>query len=236
MNDQSQFNAPQLSTPTDTRPLASGSALPYILAFAVFLVILYGGWKWWQVRQYELARGQAILEDVVGPPLTEFELQERSGEPFRSADMKGKVWVVTYFYTTCPGNCLRVNSNVQRMHNLPDLKDVTWVSITCDPDTDTIDELREYADRWEADPERWLFCREDLDYIKRIARGMNLFLSLKGHQDRAVVIDKTGKIRGMFDAMSTRECERMHSMLLKCLAEDPPQKQAASASEEKKSS
>ena len=63
----------------------------------------YGGWKWWQVQQFEPNRGQAIAEDMVGPPLTEFELTERSGKPFRTADMSGKVWVATYFFTTCPG-------------------------------------------------------------------------------------------------------------------------------------
>ena len=96
---------------------------------------------------------------MIGPPLKEFELTERSGKPFRSADMRGRVWVATYFFTTCPGNCIRLNRNIQALHNLPELKDVTWVSITCDPDTDTLEALRKYADHWKADPERWLFCR-----------------------------------------------------------------------------
>jgi cytochrome oxidase Cu insertion factor (SCO1/SenC/PrrC family) len=196
----------------------------------------YGGWTWWRVRQDTIARSQAISNDAVGPPLTEFELTERSGEPFRSTDMKGKVWVVSYFFTTCPGNCIRVNTNIQRMHNLPDLRDVTWVSITCDPDTDTIDALSEYANTWKADPHRWLFCRGDLNYVKRIARGMSLYLSLKGHQDHVAVIDKYGKIRGMFDAMSAQDCERMHTLLLKCLAEKGPNNLAAAAPKDEKPS
>ena len=111
--------------------------MPYFLALAVFVAMAYGGWKWWQVRQFELSRGQAIAEGMVGPPLTEFELTERSGKPFRTADMRGKVWVATYFFTSCPGNCIRLNKNIQLMHNMPELKDVTWVSITCDPDNDS---------------------------------------------------------------------------------------------------
>ena len=104
----------------------------------------YGGWKWWQVQRVRsVDRGEAIPVDAVGPPLTEFELTERSGQPFRSADMKGKVWVATYFFTTCPGNCIRLNQNIKFMHNMPELKDVTWVSITCDPDNDTLAALRE---------------------------------------------------------------------------------------------
>ena len=116
-------------------------ALPHIIAVAILLVAAYGAFKWWQVRQFEQSRGEAIPVAAVGPPLTEFELTERSGKPFRTADMKGKVWVATYFFTTCPGNCIRLNQNIKFMHNMPELKDVTWVSITCDPDNDTVEAL-----------------------------------------------------------------------------------------------
>jgi protein SCO1 len=215
--------APQ---PPPARP-SDGSNLPYFLALAVLFVAAYGAWKWWQVSQFEMSRGDAIPMAAVGPPLTEFELTERSGEPFRSADMKGRVWVVTYFFASCPGSCIRLNQNIQFMNGLPDIEDVVWVSITCDPANDTIEVLSEYADRWNADPERWLFCRADLEYLQRVALGMNVALYRQGHQDYAIVIDKTGKIRGMFDASSKSQCERMHKVLLECLEEPYPQEMAA---------
>jgi cytochrome oxidase Cu insertion factor (SCO1/SenC/PrrC family) len=208
---------------------SSGSAVPYFLAMAVVLAMVYGGFKWWQVRQFELERGQAIPASFTGPPLAEFELTERSGKPFRSADMRGRVWVAAYFFSTCPGSCIRLNENIQAMHKRPELKEVTWVSITCDPANDTLKVLRDYANRWQADPQRWLFCRAELDYTERVARGMNLFLSYKGHQDRVVVFDKAGKVRGLFDATSGNECQRLHAMLLKCLDEEFPQNLAAAA-------
>ena len=215
---------------------SSGVALPFFIALAVLFVMAYGGWKWWQVREFELNRGQAIPRNVVGPPLEEFELTERSGEPFRTADMHGKVWVATYFFTTCPGACIRLNQNIQLLSNLPELKDVTWVSITCDPDTDTLNALRDYAERWKADPNRWLFCRADLEYIQRVAKGMNIAMERKGHQDYAVVFDKTGKIRGMFDASSWNECENhLRPLLLKCLAETQPHEMAAADNGDKTS-
>jgi cytochrome oxidase Cu insertion factor (SCO1/SenC/PrrC family) len=204
-----------------------GSSLPYFLAIAVLFLMVYGGYSWWQVQQWELRRGEAIPIAAIGPPLTEFELTERSGEPFRSADMRGKVWVVTYFFTTCPGSCIRLNQNIKFMHNMPELKDVTWVSITCDPDNDSVKALRDYADRWQADPRRWLFCRADLDYTKRVAKGMNLALERKGHQDYAIVIDKTGKMCAWYDATSKSECQRLHTRLLECLAESPSDDLAA---------
>lgn len=200
------------------------SPLPYYLAGALVLSLAtaYGGYTWWRVNQWEQSRGEAIQLTDVGPPLTEFELTERSGEPFRSDDMQGKVWVVTYFFTTCPGSCIRLNQNIQFMHNMPELEDVTWVSITCDPDTDTLEALRDYADRWEADPDRWLFCRGDLDYTQRVAKGMDLFLRRKGHQDYAIVIDKAGKVRGVYNATSKADCQRLRERLLECVEEEAP--------------
>ena len=43
---------------------------------------------------------------------------------------------------------------------------------------------------------------------------MNLYLAMKTHNNEAVVMDKAGKIRGMFDATSTNDCERLRTMLL----------------------
>jgi cytochrome oxidase Cu insertion factor (SCO1/SenC/PrrC family) len=216
---------------SSSAPSAPGSIAPHIIAVAILLVGAYGAFKWYQVREFESSRGDAIPVAAVGPPLTEFELTRSDGQPFRTSGMKGRVWVATYFFTTCPGNCLRLNQNIKFLHNLPDLKEVTWVSITCDPDNDTIEALADYAKRWEADPERWLFTRADLDYTKRVAAGMNIGLYRKNHQDYAIVIDKTGKIRGMYDATSKSQSERLYQKLLELEAEQQPRDLAATKAE-----
>jgi hypothetical protein len=78
--------------------------------------------------------------------------------------------------------------------------------------------------------------RADLDYTQRVAKGMNVYLARKGHQDRAIVYDKAGRQRGIFDAMSTSDCRRMRTLLIELEAEEPPQNVAASSALEKKSS
>jgi cytochrome oxidase Cu insertion factor (SCO1/SenC/PrrC family) len=208
-------------------PPAPGSALPYFLAIAVLFVMAYGAFTWWRVQNWELRRGEAVPINAIGPPLTEFELTERSGEPFRSADMRDKVWVVTYFFTNCPGSCIRLNQNIKLMHDEPALEDVTWVSISCDPDNDTVEALQKYADHYQADPERWLFCRGDLDYVKRVGLGMNMDVYRQGHKDYAIVIDKAGKIRGVYNATSRSDCQRLQTRLQELLKESPPQDMAA---------
>lgn len=200
----------------------NNSALPYWLSLMVLLVASYGGWKWYQVRQFEADRyvGGVVFE---GPPLEEFELIERSGEPFRSADMRGKVWVTSFFFASCAGQCPRLNANIKHLHDDPALADVTWVSITVDPDNDTTEVLEEYANRYQADPERWLFCRGEFDYIKRVGEDiMKVEVSWRGHKDYAIVIDRAGKVRGMFDATSINQSKRLRALLVECLADEAP--------------
>ena len=236
MNSPTEVDPPAEQHNSDSPSPAVGSMVPLALCVAVALGMAYFGWKWWEVRQFELTRGDAIPASAIGPPLKEFELTERNGTKFSSVEMRGRVWVATYFFTSCPGQCLRLNANLQVLNALPELKDVTWVSISCDPDTDTLEVLRTYADRFKADPKRWLFCRGDLDYVKRVAKGMGLYLSLKGHQDVAIVIDKTAKVRGMFDATSESQCTRLKDKLLECLAEKAPNDLVTTEKAGKKSS
>ena len=69
--------------------------------------------------------------------ITEFELTERSGKPFRSRRHEGQSLGRHLFLHDLPRQLHPAQSQHPVMHNLPELKDVTWVSITCDPDTDT---------------------------------------------------------------------------------------------------
>lgn len=196
----------------------NNSALPYWITLAVVLAALYGGYKVYQVQQSQ--QGALALAEISLPPLEEFELTTSSGQPFRSAEMKGKVWAVTFFFATCPGSCTRLNANIKYLSSLEEIKDVTWVSVTVDPETDTLPVLEAKAKELNADPERWLFCRGEFSYIKRIANDILHVggVSLKGHNDYAVIIDKQGEIAGMFNAISTSESKRGVETLKKLIA------------------
>lgn len=196
----------------------NNSTIPYWLTFAVLVAALYGGFKWYRVEQ---SRAGVATSEISLPPLQEFELTTSSGEPFRSGEMKGKVWVATFFFSTCPGSCARLNANIKHLSSMPETENVTWVSISVDPQHDTLPVLREYANRFNADPQRWLFCRHDeFDYIKRVADDvLRVGATYKGHADHAVIVDKNGEIAGMFNATSTQESARGVETIKKLLAE-----------------
>lgn len=143
-----------------------------------------------------------------------FALQERSGKPVSNDDLKGKVWVASFIFTRCSGPCPSVTGTVARLQseldlaNTPDLRLVTF---TVDPDRDTPDELKKYADRFRAHPDRWLFLTGQEDEIHRLAKdGFKLGVNRSenpsppagqefDHSTRLVVIDKAGRVRSFFD-------------------------------------
>lgn len=209
----------------------NNSALPYWLALAVVVAALYGGFKVYQVEQ---GRRQALaeMEEISLPPLTDFELTKSDGTPFRSADMKGKVWVATFFFSTCPGSCTRLNQNIKHLNSLKEIQDADWVSISVDPETDTLPVLAAKAKELNADPDQWFFCRGEFDNVRRIAHDYLHVggVSLKGHNDYAVIIDKQGEIAGMFNAVSTSESKKGVEIIKRELAKEyvPPKEPEAS--------
>lgn len=134
------------------------------------------------------------------PWIREFWLTERSGEPFYSRDLVGEVWIGSFFFTSCPGIC---NQQTDYLAGLEDrLRDhpATLVSITTDPNQDSPEVLREYADRKGADPERWLYCQGNELLTRRIAAEF-FSTSIGGshHTSNLFLVDKWGNVRGEFD-------------------------------------
>jgi protein SCO1/2 len=199
------------------------STLPYWLAFAVALVALYGGFKLYKLEQNRSYGGVSQEGEIRLPPLEEFELTRSDGTPFRSADLKGKVWIASFFFSTCTGSCSRLNGNIAYLSRQPEIEGATWVSISVDPVNDTLPVLAAYAERFRADPARWVFCRhDDFTYIKRLADSVLRLggVAYQGHNDRAVIIDKHGEIAGMFNAVSTIESKKGMEIIKRCLAEE----------------
>lgn len=76
-----------------------------------------------------------------------------------------------FFYSSCPDVCPLQSARMAHLQrDLADQPDVRLVSISVDPEHDTPEVLRDYAQRFGADPERWLFLTGDKVAIHRLAR------------------------------------------------------------------
>ncbi|HTX18765.1 MAG TPA: SCO family protein [Bacteroidota bacterium] len=140
----------------------------------------------------------------------DFTLVERSGEKIPLSDLKGKVWIADFIFTNCGGSCPIMSSTMSSLQEqLKDRKNILLVSFTVDPERDTPQVLREYADLYKASPSRWLFLtgeKEKIDYLTR--EGFHL-ASVKDstspaepiiHSTMFVLVDREGVIRGYYDS------------------------------------
>jgi cytochrome oxidase Cu insertion factor (SCO1/SenC/PrrC family) len=103
--------------------------------------------------------------------LPDFALVERSGRPMRRSDLEGKIWVASFIFTNCADECPLITAEMARLQaDVTAVEDIRLVSITVDPARDTPAVLSQYAERFTADPERWLFLTGDKEAIYRLVR------------------------------------------------------------------
>jgi protein SCO1/2 len=157
--------------------------------------------------------------DPTRPPedeewLSRFELTERSGETVNSEDLLGQPYVVSFFFSTCPSICIQQNQKLKELQDQFEGEGVRFVAISVDPETDTPERLREYAARFGADENQWLFMTGDLTYIRRI--GAEIFrqpVDKKFHTERFVLVDPKGEIEGYYSWPEKVQFERLQQAI-----------------------
>ncbi|CAN5623643.1 SCO family protein [soil metagenome] len=159
-----------------------------------------------------------------------FQLTNQQGQPFGSAQLNGKIWIADFIFTSCPGPCPMISSRMSEMQKPLEKSDVHLVTFTVDPETDTPEVLRGYAERLHAKPGRWEFLTGDKDAIYNLTReGFKLAVA-EGegddgevvHSTRAVLVDRKGTIRGYFDVTAPDGVTTLLAETSKLLREQPP--------------
>jgi protein SCO1/2 len=138
--------------------------------------------------------------------IPEFTLINQDGKNFGSADLRGKIWIADFVYSTCPGPCPMISSRMSELQKPLEKTDVRLVSFTVDPAKDTPEVLRGYADKLQAEPGRWDFLTGPQSTIYNLSRnGFKLAVGEeKGvpiHSTRMILVDRHGAIRGYYDAV-----------------------------------
>lgn len=128
-----------------------------------------------------------------------FELVERSGKKISSDDLSGQPYVAGFFFSLCPTICVKQNEKVQQLQTVFAKRPVRFVSISCDPEIDTPSKLTEYARKFNADKDQWLFLTGDMKHIQRVGGEMfNLAVSRRFHAEKFVLVDGNGDIVGFY--------------------------------------
>jgi protein SCO1/2 len=141
---------------------------------------------------------------VVIGPAPKFELIDQNKKTITNKDYSNKVYVLEFFFATCPSICPKMNKNLIEVQNqFFGNPNFGIVSITIDPEHDTAEVLKAHAELLGVKSSNWHFLTGDKKYIYDLAnKGFNLYAGENSkvnggfeHSGFFALIDKKGNIR-----------------------------------------
>ncbi|WP_308991405.1 SCO family protein [Mariniflexile litorale] len=137
-----------------------------------------------------------------------FSFINQDGKIITNQDYEGKVYVIEFFFTTCPTICPRMNANLIQIQNaFKGFENFGVASFTINPDYDTSEILKEYAEHYGVTNPNWNLMTGDKDAIYKLSNeGFNLYTAQEEdavggfeHSGNFALIDKDGFIRSRKD-------------------------------------
>lgn len=154
----------------------------------------------------ETASSKSLVEIGKVP---HFEFVNQNNDTITNDNYKGKVYLVEFFFTSCPSICPVMNSNLVKLQNAfsRSKEDFGIASFTIDPNHDTPEVLKAYADKYEVRNPNWNLMTGDLKTIYKLANtGFNLYAGINPnaeggfeHSGFFALVDKNGYIRSRVD-------------------------------------
>jgi len=142
--------------------------------------------------------------------LPQFTLQNQLGHPFTDADLRGRVVVVDFIFTSCPDVCPLLTQELAALRKkLPVEAPLSFVSFSVDPEHDTPEKLRVFAQQHGVDVPNFWFLTGPIHEVKRVVtlgfkQAMQAEPVQEGkprnvlHGTHFVLVDRRGEIRGFF--------------------------------------
>jgi len=187
--------------------------MAWVIAFLVAGLLIAGANRLFRGSERKTTDANLVIGTV-----PDFKFTTQDGSMLSKADLLGKVWVVDFFFTRCPGPCPVMSSRMAEISKeLKKAKDVRLVSVSIDPENDTPAVLSAYAKRLNADPSRWSFLtgpKKEIDEFT--TKGMLQVLAtdpagVPTHSTRFLVVDRQGRIRS---ARKLEEPELVQKLLI----------------------
>ncbi|MDQ0191510.1 SCO family protein [Alicyclobacillus cycloheptanicus] len=158
---------------------------------------------------------------------TDFTATNVDGKPVSFNSLDGKIRLVTFFYTHCPGPCPLVAFRLEQIQNELQKEGVfgnkvAIVSVTLDPEHDTLPVLLKWADRYHPDFQGWYFVRPTPEQLPQILKAWGVQKQVVpgtvyiSHTIKTELIDQNGNIRATYsgDNPNPQQVERDINSLL----------------------
>ncbi len=154
-----------------------------------------------------------------------FTFEDRSGRMFSSTELKGKVWAVDFIFAHCAGSCPMISSQMSRLQQeWRGNGDFKMVTFTVDPERDTAEALKAYAQDYKAEENQWFFLTgKKSDVYNTIGNGFHLTAypnpdKIPGyefiHTTRILLVDADNMVRGMYDGEDEENVKKLHQDVL----------------------
>ncbi|WP_233589199.1 SCO family protein [Gynurincola endophyticus] len=197
-----------------------------LLYFGFFIVIAIG----FYFAMTKLIPGYGIVKLPVLSYVQPFEFYNQDGKRISNRDLEGKVYVSEFFFTTCKSICPIMNTNMLDLYtSYKDSTQFRILSHTCDPETDTVDRLKVYADSLGVDTDKWIFLTGRKDSLYNAARNSYLLDDPKNnlksieeqfmHTQFFALVDKAGRVRKVYDGLKKEELKELHQDVKKLIEE-----------------
>jgi protein SCO1/2 len=135
-------------------------------------------------------------------PNTELITQDNQKVKFYEDLLKDKFVLINFMFTTCQAICPPMTANLSRVQSLlgeQARKQVTLISISVDPTTDTPERLKEYANKFKAQP-GWYFLTGEKQNVELVSYKLGGFVKDKNEHNAIIIVGnvRTGEWAKMY--------------------------------------
>ncbi|MDP9042371.1 MAG: SCO family protein [Bacteroidota bacterium] len=159
-----------------------------------------------------------------------FSFLDQDGDRITNKNVEGKVYLAEFFFTTCPGICPKMNTNLRPVYEkYKSNPDFLILSHTVNPSTDTVGRLKQYADSMGVGNGHWIFLTGEKDSLYLAARLSYLLDDPKNtlnpideqfiHTQYFALVDKSGYVRSIVDGLKKDEIAEMQKEIDNLLKE-----------------
>ena len=136
-------------------------------------------------------------------PIDDFSLTDQGGKTFQFKNLRGKVVVVAFAYTTCPDVCPLITAalrQVQTHLSNGERKNSHLLTVTTDPEIDSPKVLAGYAKRYGAELSGWSFLTGEEATLKTVWKNFGVGVKRKArgvvdHTPLTAIVDRHGALR-----------------------------------------
>ena len=186
-------------------------------------------------------KGKKVF-DTVWHELPAFSLLNQMGDTVSWDGLKGKVVVADIFFTHCPTICPALTNNMhtlqQSINNAQRVGDKTpdflhFLSFSIDPERDSVPRLKQWADRFQVNPEQWWLLTGDKKEIYDFAINDMKIGVVDGegvdtsfiHTDHFVLIDTNRHVRGYYHGLDSASLRQLsNDIIFLTMEKDPKRK------------